>query len=132
MEIFLKIAGAILIVLGIVHIAFPKRFNWKDELLPLSLINRQMMMVHTFFIALTVFMMGILSFFYFDQLLTNPFGKVISLGLAIFWFIRLVFQFFVYSKELWKGKTFETIMHIIFALIWIYLTVVYYMTFRAA
>jgi len=132
MEIFLKIAGVILIVLGIVHIAFPKRFNWKDELLPLSLINRQMMMVHTFFIALTVFMMGILSFFYSDQLLTNPFGKVISLGLAIFWFIRLVFQFFVYSKELWKGKTFETIMHIIFALIWIYLTVVYYMTFRAA
>ncbi len=132
MEIFLKIAGVILIVLGIVHIAFPRRFNWKDELLPLSLINRQMMMVHTFFIALTVFMMGILSFFYSDQLLTNPFGKVISLGLAIFWSIRLLFQFFVYSKELWKGKTFETIMHIIFALIWIYLTVVYYMTFRAA
>jgi len=125
MEIYLKIAGVILIVLGIVHIAFPKRFNWKDELLPLSLINRQMMMVHTFFIALTVFMMGILSFFYSDQLLTNQFGKVISLGLAIFWSIRLVFQFFVYSKELWKGKTFETIMHIVFAITWIYLTLVF-------
>lgn len=132
MEIYLKIAGIILIVLGIVHVAFPRRFNWKTDLAGLSLINRQMMVVHTFFIALTVFMMGILSLFYSVQLLTNPFGKVISMGLAIFWFIRLVFQFFVYSKELWRGKKFETIMHIIFALIWIYLTVVYFMTSRAS
>ncbi len=132
MEIYLKIAGIILIVLGIVHVAFPRRFNWKADLAGLSLINKQMMMVHTFFIALTVFMMGILSLVYSGELLTNPFGRVISLGLAVFWFIRLVFQFFVYSRELWKGKTFETIMHIIFALIWIYLTVVYYITSRAA
>ncbi len=132
MEIYLKIAGIILIILGIVHIAFPRRFSWKKELAGLSLINKQMMVVHTFFIALTVFMMGVLSLFYSSELISTPFGRVISLGLAIFWFIRLVFQFFVYSKELWKGKTFETIMHIIFALIWIYLTVVYYMTFRAA
>lgn len=126
MEIYIKIAGVILVILGIIHIAFPRRFNWKDDLQALSLINRQMMMVHTFFIALTVLMMGILSLVYSAELLTNPFGRVISLGLAVFWFIRLVFQFFVYSKELWKGKRFETIMHIVFALIWIYLTTVYF------
>jgi len=127
MEIYLKIAGLILIILGIVHIAFPKRFNWKDELEPLSLINKQMMVVHTFFIALTVFMMGVLSFFYSSELISTPFGRVISLGFAIFCFIRLVFQFFVYSKELWKGKTFETVMHIVFSITWIYLTVVFFM-----
>lgn len=130
MEIYLKIAGIILIILGIVHIAFPKRFNWKDELGPLSLINKQMMVVHTFFIALTVFMMGVLSLFYSAELVNTPFGRVISLGFAIFWFIRLVFQFFVYSKELWKGKTFETLMHIIFTLTWIYLTVIYFLAYR--
>lgn len=132
MEIYIKIAGVILVILGIIHIAFPRRFNWKDDLQALSLINRQMMMVHTFFIALTVLMMGILSLVYSAELLTNPFGRVISLGLAVFWFIRLVFQFFVYSKELWKGKRFETIMHIIFALIWIYLTIVYFIASGAA
>ena len=126
MEIYIKIAGVILIILGIIHIAFPRRFNWKDDLQALSLINRQMMMVHTFFIALTVLMMGILSLVYSAELLTNPFGRVISLGLAVFWFIRLVFQFFVYSKELWKGKRFETIMQIIFAFICTYLTTAYF------
>ncbi len=130
MEIFLKIAGIILIVLGIVHIAFPRRFNWKDELQPLSLINKQMMVVHTFFIALTVFMMGVLSLFYSSELVTTPFGRVISLGFAVFWFIRLVFQFFVYSKELWKGKTFETVMHIVFTVTWVYLTLIYFLAYR--
>ena len=127
MEIYLKIAGIILIILGIVHIAFPRRFSWKKELAGLSLINKQMMVVHTFFIALTVFMMGVLSFFYSSELISTPFGRVISLGFAIFCFIRLVFQFFVYSKELWKGKTFETVMHIVFSITWIYLTVVFFM-----
>lgn len=125
MQVHLKIAGIILIVLGIIHIVFPKRFDWKNELVPLSLINRQMMVVHTFFIALTVFMMGVLSLFYSSELVNNPFGKVISLGLGIFWLVRLVFQFFVYSKDLWKGKRFETVMHIIFSLTWIYLAAVY-------
>ena len=54
MELHLKIAGAILIFLGFMHIAFPKYFNWKKELSQLSLINNQMMYVHTFFLALTV------------------------------------------------------------------------------
>ena len=131
MEIYLKVAGIMLIVLGIVHIAFPKRFNWKDELQPLSLINKQMMVVHTFFIALTVFMMGVLSLFYSAELVSTPFGRVVSLGFAIFWFIRLVFQFFVYSKELWKGKTFETVMHIVFTITWIYLTLIYFLAYRS-
>lgn len=130
MEIYLKVAGIMLIVLGIVHIAFPRRFNWKDELQPLSLINKQMMVVHTFFIALTVFMMGVLSLFYSAELVSTPFGRVVSLGFAVFWFIRLVFQFFVYSKELWKGKTFETVMHIVFTITWIYLTLIYFLAYR--
>ncbi len=131
MELYLKIAGIILIILGIVHIAFPRRFSWKKELAGLSLINKQMMVVHTFFIALTVFMMGVLSLFYSSELISTPFGRVIALGFAIFWFIRLVFQFFVYSKELWKGKTFETVMHIVFAITWIYLTIVYFLACRS-
>ncbi len=50
----MKIIGFLLITLALVHIIFPKYFNWNKELKALSLINRQMMTVHTFFIAFTV------------------------------------------------------------------------------
>lgn len=126
MELQLKIIGILLVILGIVHIGFAKYFNWKLELSNLSLINRQMMQTHTFFIAVTVFMMGILCFFGAQDLIETKFGRKISLGLAIFWTLRLFFQFFIYSSKLWKGKMFETIIHIIFSFLWIYLSIIFW------
>ena len=125
MELQLKIIGGLLMVLALIHIIFPKYFNWKIELKSLSLINRQMMEVHTFFIALMVLLMGILCYFSSKELIETSLGKTISLGLGIFWGARLVIQFFWYSSELWKGKKLETIIHILFSLLWTYLTVVF-------
>lgn len=126
MELHLKVSGCLLIVLALIHIIFPARFNWKKELLSLSLINRQVMYVHTFFIALTVLLMGILCLTSSQELTATVFGKRITLGLAIFWTIRLLIQFFGYSSTLWKGKTFETTVHIVFSALWIYFSVVFF------
>lgn len=129
MEIHYKIIGFLLMALAIVHVIFPRYFNWKQELASMSLINRQMMQVHTFFIALTVFLMGLLCVVASQELITTPLGRIISLGLGIFWGFRLFFQFFVYSPKLWQGKPFETIVHILFSMIWGYLTTVFILTF---
>jgi len=126
MEIHLIIIGILLMVLALIHIIFPKYFNWKKELSSLSLINREMMQVHTFFIALAVFLMGLLCLVSSEEIVSTELGKTISLGLGIFWTFRMFFQFFGYSKELWKGKTFETLVHIVFSLFWMYLTVVFF------
>ena len=121
----LQIIGSLLMFLALIHLGFPKYFKWEIELKPLSLINRQMMTTHTFFIALTVFLIGSLCFTSSTELIETTLGKRISLGLGSFWLIRLFFQLFVYSSKLWKGKTFETIMHIIFTLFWIYMSAVF-------
>lgn len=112
--------------LAIIHAIFPKYFQWKKELQSLSLINRQMMYVHTFFIALVVFLMGVLCITSADEIVMTTLGKRLALGLGVFWFCRLLIQFFGYSKNLWRGKTFETIVHIVFSLLWIYLSVVFF------
>ncbi len=129
MEIHLKIIGALLITLALVHIAFPKYFNWKENLKSLSLVNRQMMTVHTFFIALTVFLMGLLCLTSSNELVETNLGKKISLGLGVFWTIRLVIQFFGYSTDLWRGKKFETLMHVVFSLFWTYLSFIFLSTY---
>ena len=130
MELHLKISGIVLILLSFVHVIFPKYFNWKKELESLNLINKQLMHVHTFFVALVVFLMGFLCYCCAEDIANTKLGKQIALGLFIFWFTRLIFQFFVYSPKLWKGKLFETVIHIIFSLIWIYLTLVFFFAFR--
>lgn len=125
MELQYKIVGFSLMALALVHILFPTYFNWKKELRSLSLINRQMMQVHTFFIALTVFLMGLLCVTASADLIQTRLGKTLSLGLGIFWGCRMIIQFFVYSPQLWKGKTFETIVHICFSACWIYMTILF-------
>lgn len=125
MEIHFKIIGYLLIALAAIHLIFPTYFNWKDDLKSMSLINRQMMYVHTFFIGLVVFLMGLLCLTSSDDLVKTEFGKRITLGLGVFWTTRLIVQFFGYSSKLWKGKTVETTVHILFSLLWTYLSVVF-------
>lgn len=128
MEIHFKIIGILLIGLSAVHLSFPKYFNWTSDLKSMSLINLQMMYVHTFFIGLIVFLMGLLCLTSFDDLIKTAFGKRITLGLGIFWTSRLIIQFFGYSSKLWKGKKFETTVHILFSILWTYLSVIFIST----
>lgn len=125
MEIHLKIIGVLLILLALLHIIFPRYFNWTEELKNLSLMNRQMMVVHTFFIGLILALMGMLCLISSAELIHSSLGRKICLGMGIFWIIRLYVQFFVYSPELWKGKSFETTIHYSFSLLWTYLSSIF-------
>jgi hypothetical protein len=129
MELLLKTTGILLIILALVHIAFPRYFDWKGDFKDCSLINKQMMYVHAFFVAVTVFLMGMICLICAEDIVHTRLGKRVSFGLFIFWALRLVIQFFVYSPNLWKGKRFETAMHILFSLLWIYLTVVFLLVY---
>lgn len=126
MHVHLKIIGTLLIALALIHIVFPKYFNWQKEFDTLSLVNRQMIWVHTFFIALAIFLMGLLCLTSATELIETKLGKKISLGFGIFWVIRLFIQFFGYSSKLWKGKAFETSVHILFTLLWVYLSFIFW------
>ena len=129
MELHLKIVGILLIAIALIHVYFPKYFNWKKELSSLSIVNRQLMYVHSFFIALVVFLIGFLCLTSSSELLTTTLGKRISLGLGIFWLIRLLIQFFGYSSKTWRGKSFETSVHILFSILWIYVSTVFILTY---
>lgn len=125
MILTLQLTGSLLIVLALVHGTFPSYFKWKSDLKPLSLINRQMMYVHTFFIALTVLLMGLLCLTQSEALINTALGKVMNAGMCFFWLCRLIVQFWGYSPQLWKGKTFETTIHVLFSLLWCFLTLLF-------
>ena len=129
MEMHLKIIGVLLVLLALLHVVFPRYFKWKAELNYVSDINRQMMYVHAFFIAFGVFLMGILCLTSSNELMTTILGRRISLGLAIFWLTRLTIQFFGYSSLHWRGKRFETTVHVVFAALWTYLSGVFLLTY---
>lgn len=125
MLIHLKVIGVLLAVLSVLHVLIPGYLDWKRDLAPIGLMNRQMMMTHMIFIAITVFGIGVLCLTSAEELIGTPLGRRIALGLAVFWALRLFFQLFVYSAELWRGKKFETFIHVMAIGFWVYMTVVF-------
>ena len=129
MELHLKIIGSCLIFLGLVHAIFPRQFNWKQELSSLSIVNKEMMYVHTFFIAFILFLIGLLCMTSSGDLVATTFGKRISFGLGIFFLLRLLVQFFGYSRKTWRGKIFETTVHVLFSIFWTYVTSIFILVY---
>jgi hypothetical protein len=131
MEFHLRLIGVLLIILALLHAVFPKYLHWKRDLSSLSMANRQIMYVHSFFIALGVALIGLLCLTSSHQLIYTPLGKKIALGLALFWSARWIVQFFGYSSKLWRGKRFETTVHVLLALFWTYLSIIFIFTYLA-
>jgi hypothetical protein len=125
METQLKVIGFLLVVLALLHAGFARYFDWRREFAPVSLINRQMMYVHTFFVAFSVLLMGVLCLTSAPELVGTPLGRKVALGCGIFWLARLLVQFVGYSPQLWRGKRFETIVHVVFVAGWAYLSAVF-------
>lgn len=129
MELHIRIIGGLLVLLALLHFFFPGYFKWKKEFDSVTLMNRQMIYVHMFFVAFGVFLLGLLCLTSSKALVTTTLGRRICLGMGVFWVVRLYVQLFVYSARLWKGKTFETIVHIILAVFWAYISLIYILGF---
>jgi hypothetical protein len=122
----LRIVGVLLVVLGLAHAHFCERFAWVEESRRLSAFNRQVLLVHAFFIALAVGLNGLLALFWAPALAApSALGFPVNAGLALFWLVRLFFQLFIYEAALWRGKRLETAAHVAFTAFWAYLALLF-------
>ncbi len=126
LEGHLRVVGILLMLLAMLNLFLPKRFGWGAELAKVSLLTRQVFIVHCVFIVLVLVMMGVASFWYAPLLVARtPLATVVLFGLAAFWLLRLAMQFFFYSPKLWRGNRFNTGMHILFSCVWTYFAMIY-------
>ena len=131
--VHLKVAGVLLLALALAHSFFGRYFRWGRELASLSLLTRQIFLVHCFFISLCIGLIGACTLFCTNPLLeSGTLSRAVLAGFVAFWLIRLVFQLFVYNSAIWRGRRFYTVMHVVFSLFWSYLAVIYSVALRAA
>jgi len=69
------------LALALLHVGFPRYFDWRTDLQNLQPINREMMWVHMAFVAVTIFMLGLLSVTSADLLAGSALGHRISMGI---------------------------------------------------
>ncbi len=92
--------------------------GWKADLLRLSLLPRQVFMVHLWFISITLLIFGALTWRFAETMVTgtNPVAVWLAAAIALFWFIRTVIQVVYYSPRHWWGHPGRTAIHIVLIL----------------
>jgi hypothetical protein len=124
--VHLRLVGVLMAGLVAVNLVVPHRYHWRDELARLSLLNRQIFQAHSVFLILTLALFSALLLTSADALLEpSRLSRAILVGLTIFWALRMVMQWCFYSPAIWRGHRFNTIMHGIFSMAWVYITIVF-------
>jgi hypothetical protein len=84
--VHLRIVGVMLAALVVVNLFMPGRFKWREEMAGLSLLNRQIFLVHSAFIVLTLALFSALLLTCADVLLDGTrLSRAVLAGLTIFW-----------------------------------------------
>ena len=122
----LRLTGVVMASLVVVNLLVPGRFHWREELSRLSLLNRQIFQAHTVFLILTLALFAALLLTSSAALLEpTQLSRAILIGLTIFWGLRMLMQWWFYSPRIWRGPRFNTMMHYLFSVVWVYVTVVF-------
>ena len=122
----LRVTGLLMAGLVVLNLFVPRRFGWREELARVSLVNRQIWQVHTIFLIVTLALFSALLLTSADALVEpTRLARAILLGLTLFWGLRMLMQWFYYSPALWRGHRFNTAMHVLFSLLWVYVTAVF-------
>ena len=125
-ELHLRIVGVIMAGLVVANLFVPRRFHWPEELARLSLINRQIFQAHSIFLVLTLGLFSTLLLTCADVLIEpTKLARAVLAGLTIFWGLRMLMQWFFYSRATWQGNRLYTVMHWAFSATWIYVTGVF-------
>lgn len=126
LEMHLRVAGCLLLLLASLHPFLPKELGWSTDLAKLTLLNRQIFLVHVAFIVLTLVLFGLLALCFAAELAApSPLARAVLGGLALFWGLRLLTQLFVYDRTLWRGHRRNTAIQVAAVLLWLYFTAVF-------
>ncbi|WP_030275996.1 hypothetical protein [Streptomyces sp. NRRL B-24484] len=126
LEVQLRLVGAALIAMGALHIVLPRLIGWPSDLAGTTLLTRQVSYVHLFFIAMTCVLLGLLPLLLAPDLLAGGrLGTALLVAQTLFWGTRWLFEFAVFSPELWRGDRLRTAAHVGLSVLWTWVTAVF-------
>lgn len=83
----------------IFHLFFWKLFDWKKDLALLTPVNRSVVQILNLCLTFMIFVMAYLSLFLQKEMLTTRLGKSLLIAFALFWFLRMLEQIFVFEVK---------------------------------
>ena len=120
-EANLRVVGVLLLAIAVLGVAVHRHFGWGAEIRRLTLLTRQVFLVHSAFVTLTLALLGVLLAGFAPALLApGVLPRAVLVGLLVMWSARMLAQWFFYDPSLWRGNRLNTFMHVLFSVIYVY------------
>ncbi len=127
--VHLRAAGALLVVLAACHVALPFGLTWPEDPEDKSLLARQLLVVHTYYLGLIYGLLGAACWILADDLAlvapVEPTTTALLIGAVVVWGVRLVVEVGVIDPVLWNGRASTKVGHYALIVLWSYLVVVF-------
>jgi hypothetical protein len=96
---FIRAAGTVQLLIVAANFWIPSILDYRGNLDRVTPFIRQVFVVHTLYIVLTVLGIAMLSLFFAPQLASGaPLVRAINAFLAVFWLLRVFLQFGYYDR----------------------------------
>ena len=126
LEFHLRLIGVLMLGVAALGCYVPRRFGWGVEIERLTLLTRQVFVVHCVFVVVVVGLLGVLHAAWAPALLApGPLPRAVLAGMLLVWGARLLAQWFYYDASLWRGHRLNTAMHVLFSAIYTYFVAVF-------
>jgi hypothetical protein len=114
LTLILRSAALLQLAIATLNLFLVPLLKWKDELLRVPLLLREVFQVHAWFISITLAIFGAITLRFAPQFAgrANPMATWLAASIGIFWAIRVVLQVAYYSQSHWRGQSGRTMIHI--------------------
>ncbi len=125
-DVQLRLVGAVLVGLGLAHVALPRVLAWRPQFAGLAPLTRQVLYTHTFFIGVMCVLLGLAPLLLAADL-RQP-GRVHTAVLAaecVFWGLRWGAQFVAFPPQTWRASRLHQVGYVGFTLLWTWIVAVF-------
>ena len=126
LDVQLRLVGAVLVGLGVAHVALPRVLAWGPQFAPLQPLTRHVLYTHTFFIGVMCVLLGLAPLLLAPDLLAPGRVPAAVLGAeCVFWGLRWGAQFVAFPPQTWRGSRLYRVGYVGFTLLWTWIVAVF-------
>lgn len=96
-EVLLIAGGIYNLGFAVSHPFFWRIFDWGRDLASLTAVNRSVMQILNLCLTFLLFFMAYVSLFMREPMLSTDLGRALLIAIAMFWFLRMLEQIFLFE-----------------------------------
>lgn len=93
----IEVAAIFNLAFGVFHLFFWRLLNWSEQLKKVSPVNRAVFQALNICLTFMFFLMAYVFLFHANEVYASTVGKVLLIGMAVFWCLRAVIQIYLFD-----------------------------------